>query len=84
VECRGAMITIGWVEFVEGGVTLFAILDDVGRWNCEAAPHIAAALNRDCPPTGDPGDEAWGHDALIKAAQRFHGIAWLSSGRLTN
>ena len=38
---------IGWVEFVEGGVTLCAILDDVGRWNCGAAPDIAAALNRD-------------------------------------
>ena len=84
MEWHEAMVMTGWVEFVEGGVTLFAILDDVGRWNCEAAPHIAAALNRDCTPAGDPGDDAWGHDALIKAALRLHGFAWLSSGRLTN
>jgi hypothetical protein len=78
------VIVIGWVEFVEAGVTLWAILDHVGRWNCEAALHIAESLNRDCPPAGDPADDAWGHDALIKAAQRLHGIAWLSSGRPTS
>ena len=61
-----------------------AILDDVGRWSYDAAPEIAESLDRDCAPTGDPGEDAWGHDVLIKAAQRFQGIAWLGPERLTS
>jgi len=72
---------IGWVEFIDGGVTVQAILDDAGRWTCDAVPTVADELNRECPPVGDPADDAWGHSALIKAAQRLHGIAWLGPGR---
>jgi hypothetical protein len=75
---------IGWVELIHGGVTVQAILDDGGQWTCEAAPPVADMLNRDCAPVGDPADEAWGHSALIKAAQRIHGIAWLGPGRLAD
>lgn len=75
---------MGWVEFLEGGMTIQAILDDLGRWSCEAAPHVAEMLNRDCRPVGDPADDAWGHDALIKAAQQLRGNAWLGVGRPAN
>src|SRR5262249_37757444 len=78
---RGSVIVVGWMEFCEAGATLSAILDAEGGWSCEAAPHIAELLGRECPPVGDPSDDAWGHDALIKAARRLHGIAWLSPGR---
>ena len=53
-----------------------------GALELRGRAHIAAALNLDCPPAGDPGEDAWGHDALIKAARRLHGFAWLSPGRL--
>jgi hypothetical protein len=72
---------IGWVEFVEAGVVLKAVLDDMGRWNCEAAPHIAELLDRGHPPSGDQADDDWGLDALIEAALKLNGIAWLNPGR---
>jgi len=72
---------IGWVEFIHGGVTVQAILDVSGRWTSDAVPAIADLLNRDCPPVGDPADDAWGQGALVRAAQRLHGIAWLGPGR---
>ena len=75
------VIMIGWVEFDDGGMTRQAILDDDGQWTCDGAPQVAAMLNRDCSPAGDPADDGWGHVALIKAAQRLHGIAWLGPGR---
>jgi len=72
---------IGWVEFIHGGVTVQAILNDGGQWTCDAVPAVADLLNRDCPPVGDPAADALGHSALIKAAQLIHGIAWLGPGR---
>jgi len=72
---------IGWVEFLRGGRTVQAILDEGGRWTCEAVPSVAELLNRECPPVGDPAEDSWGHSALIKAAQRIDGIAWLGPGR---
>jgi hypothetical protein len=72
---------IGWVEFLEGGVTQSAILYDDGQWTCAGAPHVAAFLNHDRPPVGDPADESWGNAALIEAARRLNGFAWLSMGR---
>ncbi len=75
------VIMIGWVEFDDGGVTRQAILEDDGQWTCHGAPQVAAMLNRDCSPAGDPADDGWGYVALIKAAQRLHGIAWLGPGR---
>ena len=72
---------IGWVEFTEGGVTVQAILGDDGRWTSAGAPQVAELLNRECPPVGEPAEDAWGHAALIKAAQRLHGLAWLGPWR---
>jgi hypothetical protein len=72
---------IGWVEFIDGGVTVEAILEDGGQWICAAVPGVADLLNRECAPAGDPADDAWGQAALIKAAQRMSGIAWLGPGR---
>lgn len=72
---------IGWVEFSEGEVALQAILGDDGRWTCEAAPQVAEVLNRECAPVGDPAGDTWGYEALIQAAQRLHGLAWLGPAR---
>lgn len=75
---------IGWVEFIEAGATQKAVLDRAGHWHCEEAPHIADLLNRDCQPAGDPADHEWGYYALIKAAERLNGTAWLASEWPTN
>jgi len=75
---------IGWVEFINGGVTVQAILDASGKWTWDAVPPVFDLLNRACPPVGEPADDAWGHSALIKAAQRIGGIAWLGPGRLAD
>jgi hypothetical protein len=72
---------IGRVEFTEGGMTREAILDDNGRWICEAVPQVAEELNKECAPTGDPSEECWGYAAMIKAAQRLKGFAWLGPAR---
>ena len=72
---------VGWVEFVEAGVTCRVILDAETGWSSESAAGIAEVLNRDCLPGGDPADDAWGHEALIKVALRLGGIAWLGPGR---
>jgi hypothetical protein len=71
---------IGWVGFPEGSVTQPAILYDDGQWSCAGAPHVAAFLNHDRPPIGDPTDESWGNATLIEAARRLNGFAWLGTG----
>ena len=72
---------IGWVGFLEGGVTRSAVLYDDGQWSCTDAPHVATFLNYDRPPTGDSSDDNWGNAVLIAAARRLNGFAWLSMGR---
>jgi hypothetical protein len=72
---------IGCVGFHEGSETQPAILFDDGQWSCAGAPHVAAFLNHDHPPVGDPTDDSWGNVALIEAARRLNGFAWLSMGR---
>jgi hypothetical protein len=67
---------IGQVEFTEAGRIFQATLGDDGRWICDGSPQVAELLNRDCAPVGDPTEEIWGYAALIKAARRFHGLAW--------
>ncbi len=72
---------IGWVGFLEGGATRSAVLHDDGHWSCAAAPHVATLLNHDRLPLGDSNDDGWSNAALIAAARRLNGFAWLSMGR---
>jgi hypothetical protein len=71
---------IGSVEFTEGTVRVHATLGNDGRWTCDGAPQVAELLDRECQPVGDPDEDAWGHDTLIKAALRLQGLAWLGPG----
>jgi hypothetical protein len=74
-------LVFGWVEFMDRGFTLRAILHTDGLWTCEAAPAVAELLNCDYSPAGEPSDDSWGRKELIDAARRFNGLAYLGPGR---
>jgi len=68
---------IGRVAFTKEGEMIQAILGDDGQWTCVGGPEVAELLTSVCPSVGDPAEDAWGRAALIKAAQRLHGLAGL-------
>ena len=71
---------IGWVEIIEDGKTIEAILDDDCNWSCETLPAVAERLNREFPEVVNASEERQGHDQLIGCAYRLGGIAWLAAG----
>ena len=73
---------IGWVEFSEQGATIRATLTAGRMWSCAVAPDVADMLNSEFAPAGDLPDHASVCDALIKAAERLQGLAWLDPDKL--